>query len=111
MEKLTRAERKERKKADRVRSDAVGIFAEAMLRRLKRQNEKDQQGALLGQKKDHDIWFYFKRINGELGELRGALKRYDINPNSVTRDAVLSECCDIANFAAAVAEKVAEGIS
>jgi len=117
-------EKKELKKADRLQKEGLRWFAAKMLAKLVLRNERvveakgtkahpdllrrQEQGPLLGQKKEHDIWWYYRRMRGETGELEGALKRHRIHCNEKTRDAVISEACDVANFAAAIAEKAAE---
>lgn len=108
-----KAEKKERKKADRLQREGLRWFVAKMLAKLVLRNEREavdgqQQGALLGQKKDHDIWWYYRRLKGETRELEGALKRHDIKRNEIARDAVINEACDVANFAAAIAEKAVE---
>jgi len=114
--KEMKAEKKERKKADAAQQKSLSWFAAKMLVKLKLQNERLSttvnpgmpRGTLLGQKKDHDIWWYYRRLRGETTELEGALKRYDIKHNEITRDAVISEATDVANFAAAIAKKAVE---
>lgn len=116
--------KKEQKKANVAQRNSLNWFAEKMLTKLELRNKqvveatgtkthpdllrRQQQGTLLGQKKDYDIWWYYRRLKGETGELQGALKRHDIKRNEVTRDAVISEAADVANFAAAIAEKAVE---
>ena len=107
------SEKKELKKADRLQKEGLRWFAAKMLVKLQLRNKRvgtdeQQQGTLLGQKKKCDIWWYYRRLKGETTELQSALKRHGIHCNEVTRDAVISEACDVANFAAAVAEKAVE---
>ena len=108
-------EKKELKKAERLQKEGLRWFAAKMLAKLALRNEREmagivskQQGTLLGKKKDHDIWWYYRRLKGETTELESALKRYRIHSDEKTRDAVISEACDVANFAAAIAEKAVE---
>lgn len=104
----TKAMKKERRKAEAAQRTGISWFAAKMLAKLVLRNNRQQQGALLGKKKDHDIWWYYRRMIGETKELQGALKRHDIKRNETTRDAVISEAADVANFAAAIAEKAVE---
>lgn len=118
--KQMKIERKENKKVMIAQQDAVKQFTAAMLEKLELRNERaiktgaladpvrSQQGPLLGQQKNHDIWYYFKRMKGETGELQGALKRHEVLCNKETCLAVISEACDVANFCAAIAEKAVE---
>jgi len=118
--KQMKIERKENKKAMTSQRDGLNQFAAAMLKKLELRNERkietgtladpirSQQGPLLGQWKEHDIWYYFRRMKGETGELQGALKRHEIRLSKETCLAVISECCDVANFCAAIAEKAVE---
>lgn len=117
------SEKKELKKADRLQKEGLRWFAAKMLAKLELRNKRvveadkttypgllpnKQQGALLGQKKEHDIWWYYRRLRGETSELERALKKHRIHCSEKTRDAVISEACDVANFAAAIAEKATE---
>ena len=112
MSKLTKEERK----AIKAQRNAVQQFAGRMVVKLELRGERLSttinpgmpRGTLLGQKKDHDIWWYFRRLGGEANELRKVMKRHDIRRSEKTRDAVISEACDVANFAAAIAEKAVE---
>ena len=112
----TKAMKKERRKAEAAQRISIKWFAEKMLAKLVLRNKKLSKtvhpgmprGALLGKKKDREIWYYYKRMIGESKELQGALKRHDIHCNKITCDAVINEACDVANFAAAIAEKAIE---
>lgn len=116
--------KKELKKAMVAQRDALKLFAAACLKKLELRNKRvveakgtddhpdllrrQQQGPLLGQKKDHQIWFYYKRLVEETKELQSALKKHEIYGNEKSCLAVISEACDVANFAAAIAEKAVE---
>ena len=121
--KAEKAAKKELRKAEVAQQIGLNWFAGKMLAKLELRNKRvveadkttypgllphKQQGPLLGQKKDHDVWWYYRRMLGETKELQGALKKHDLRRNAVTRDAVISEACDVANFAAAIAEKAIE---
>lgn len=109
----TKAMKKERKKAEAAQRTGLSWFAAKMLAKLVLRNKRigtdeQQQGTLLGQKKKCDIYWYYRRMLGETKELLTALKRHKIQCNEKTRDAVISEAADVANFAAAIAEKAVE---
>ena len=122
--KVQKEMKKELKRAREAQRNALYKFAAAQLKKLELRNKRviesigtnnhldlirrQQQGPLLGQSKDHDIWFYFRRMKGETNELQTALKQHDIHCSEKTALAVISEACDVANFAAAIAEKAVE---
>jgi len=105
--KAEKIAKRENKKAERTRRDSLHLIAEKTLQKLTLRNKKhQQQGTLLEKKKPQDIWWYYKRMLGETKELQRAMKRFDITPDEVTREAVISECCDVANLVGAIAENV-----
>lgn len=73
--------------------NAVLRFAEAMELRLR-------ANAAKGGWHNEPITWLFLRMREELGELEGALCRYD-------HDAVRQECADVANFAMMICENLA----
>lgn len=106
----TKAEKKERRKAEAAQRTGLSWFAAKMLAKLVLRNNRQGQGALLGKKKERNIYWYYRRMMGETRELQVALKKHELHRNEKTRDAVISEACDVANFAAAIAEKAVEDI-
>ena len=114
------------KEAEKAQRKALSNFAAKMLAKLELRNKRIievgvaepwddlfqrlQQGPLLGRKKDRPIWYYYKRMKAEVKELQTAIKNYEIRCTDKTRDAIISEACDCANFAAAIAEKAVEEI-
>jgi len=89
-------------------TQAVFKFATRMLIKLELRSQKNNQGPLLGKQKDYDIWHYILKLKKEVKELEEAVRQHGLVPNSENKESVISECCDVANFAAAVAEKVQE---
>jgi hypothetical protein len=44
----------------------------------------------------------------EVTELKTAMIKHKLAQNSITKNAIIDEACDVANFAAAIAEKMQE---
>jgi hypothetical protein len=91
-------------KVEKAQRKVVLAFAEKMVEKLELRSETKGRPSLLGNDQKTSSWFYFKRLDQEVKELRRALNTYDQRQNSKNAEALISECCDVANFAAAIAE-------
>lgn len=93
-----------RDKAKIAQRKVINAFAEKMIAKLELRSETKGRPSLLGNDRETSSWFYFKRLDQEVKELRRALNTYYQRTNSKNAEALISECCDVANFAAAIAE-------
>lgn len=98
------SKKSDEQKAKKAQRSAVLNFAKKMVAKLELRSETKGRPSLLGNDRKTSSWFYFKRLDQEVKELRRALNAYDQRQNSKNAEALISECCDVANFAAAIAE-------
>ena len=73
----------------------VKRFAEAMIEKL---NEPEKIAK--GDWKQYNAWYHFDRLEQELTELKLEL----IGGSNTSREAILKECADVANFAMFIAD-------
>jgi hypothetical protein len=73
----------------------VKRFAEAMIEKL---NEPEKIAK--GDWKQYNAWYHFDRLEQEIAELKLEL----IGGSNTSREAILKECADVANFAMMIAD-------
>jgi hypothetical protein len=73
----------------------VKKFAEAMIEKL---NEPEKIAK--GDWKQYNAWYHFDRLEQEIAELKLEL----IGGSNTSREAILKECVDVANFAMMIAD-------
>jgi hypothetical protein len=73
----------------------VKKFAEAMIEKL---NEPEKIAK--GDWKQYNAWYHFDRLEQEIAELKLEL----IGGSNTSREAILKECADVANFAMMIAD-------
>ncbi len=97
-------------------SNVILWFGRCMLAKLVQRFPKNSNEPLLGNGKDRPTDWYLQRLQQETIELKKALDRVDYHQQmnlcqgaiDTKRRAVIEECCDVANFAAAIAEQMCD---
>jgi hypothetical protein len=95
-------------KAEKIQRKSLKWFADRMLDKLMERLSRNDGEPLLGVQKDHNVYFYYKRMIVETRELQKALSKHDIYDSTISKQAVIRECADVANFVAAIAEMMRE---